>query len=103
MIKIYTKVWNRPLLFETTGQFGENEIKMNPRYSYEKKNPHSKHQQQRQSYEEERQQYEEKRRRAIEQPPGQYLIEGDYDEDDEDGNQEQYVYEGRRFDEDDFE
>lgn len=31
MIKIYTKVWNRPLLIET-GQFGENEARNNSRY-----------------------------------------------------------------------
>lgn len=35
MIKIYTKVWNRPLLLESTGQFGENEMKANPRYNVE--------------------------------------------------------------------
>ena len=32
MIKIYTNVWNRPLLLESTGQFGENEIKKNTRF-----------------------------------------------------------------------
>lgn len=27
MIKIYTNVWNRPLLFENTGEFGESEMR----------------------------------------------------------------------------
>ena len=35
MIKIYTKVWNRPLLLESTGQFGENEVKINSRFNAE--------------------------------------------------------------------
>ena len=77
MIKIYTKVWNRPLLLESTGQFGENEMKANPRYNVEDS---KKQLVKRSKYEDEKkhnEQYEQKRRRAIEQPPGQYLIEND--------------------------
>ena len=82
MINIYTKVWNRPLLIQEGNQTqqGNATKENNAQYVQESRKvmkesrKNDKSERQRQKFNKE---YEEKRRKAVEQPPGQYLIEGD--------------------------
>ena len=81
MIKIYTKVFNRPLLVETMEHVDENDFKRSSdeHHIEQGKGVRVRKEKEQQKYV---QDHDERRKRAIGQEPGQYAMERRYEEED---------------------